>query len=352
MNFLLANFWTRTKKIIQIFLFQKLRLLILSFNVEHVYGPRKIDYALDELIVLCVVRNGQRYVRSFIEHYFSLGVKHIVFLDNNSTDKTALITQHYQNVTILRTHLPFKRYKLAMRHYLVQRFGKDRWSLYVDIDELFDYPLSNLLGLDSLLKYLNTKSYTAVVAHMLDLFSDKSLLSQSNDNDKSLKHTYKYYDISDIVEMDYCFPRNVISNNEIRVYFGGIRKTLFMADAVGVEGLDILTKHPLVFLDKRIKPMYLHEHDIRNARIADFTCVLFHYKFLNDFPERVLEAVKKENYGNKSTQYKKYYKVLKKQPDIQIKQTTSLTINSVNDLIDNGFLVMSEAYENWVKEYN
>ena len=32
--------------------------------------------------------------------------------------------------------------KLVMQQYLVARFGKGRWSLCVDIDELFDYPYS------------------------------------------------------------------------------------------------------------------------------------------------------------------------------------------------------------------
>src|SRR3712207_1634759 len=35
--------------------------------------------------------------------------------------------------------------------YLVDRFGEGRWTLYVDIDEFFDYPYSDVVGLDSLL---------------------------------------------------------------------------------------------------------------------------------------------------------------------------------------------------------
>ena len=52
---------------------------ILHFNVEHVHGPEEVDYAPDELVVVCNVRDGRPYVRSFVEHYTSMGVKHLFF---------------------------------------------------------------------------------------------------------------------------------------------------------------------------------------------------------------------------------------------------------------------------------
>ena len=57
---------------------------IISFSIRHISGPKEIKASDDELIVLCKVRNGQYFIASFIEHYFALGAKHIVFLDNKS----------------------------------------------------------------------------------------------------------------------------------------------------------------------------------------------------------------------------------------------------------------------------
>src|SRR5215204_4289545 len=144
---------------------------ILHFNIEHVHGPEEVDYGPHELVVVCNVRDGRPYVRSFVEHYASMGVKHMVFLDNGSADGTVEALQNYDNVTVLRSKLPFRNYQLHMRRYLIRRFGRGRWTLTVDIDELFDYPYSDIVGLDSLLKYLNDKGYTAVVGQMLDMFS-------------------------------------------------------------------------------------------------------------------------------------------------------------------------------------
>ena len=124
-------------------------------NVEHVHGPKEVAYGIDELVVLCLVRNGRPYVRSFVEHYASMGVKHIAFLDNGSTDGTVEALKGYDNVTILRSMLPFKKYQMLMKQYLIERFGRERWTLSVDIDELFDYAYSDVVSLSSLLEYLD-----------------------------------------------------------------------------------------------------------------------------------------------------------------------------------------------------
>src|SRR5215216_4612946 len=142
---------------------------ILHSSIDHLHGPEEVPYGEDELVVVCLVRNGRPFVKSFVEHYLALGAKHIFFLDNNST--------------VLRTELPFKNPKGGLRgtethfkQYLIDRFGKkDRWCLYADIDELFDYPYSDVVGLDSFLGYLTEKSYTAVAAQMLDMFPEEPL---------------------------------------------------------------------------------------------------------------------------------------------------------------------------------
>src|SRR5918994_3519945 len=173
----------------------------LHSSIEHLYGPEEIEYAKDELVVVCLVRDGRPYVRSFVEHYTSMGVKHLVFLDNGSTDGTVEALKKYQNVTVLRTELSFKAYQYPMKQYLIERFGWGRWSLYVDIDELFDYPYSDVVSLSSLLRYLNDKRYTAVVAQHLDMFSDEPLSdvpSEEEEEDEPLKERHRFYDISNI----------------------------------------------------------------------------------------------------------------------------------------------------------
>src|SRR5215211_2780800 len=96
-------------------------------DVEHLHGPKEIRYGKEELVVLCLVRNGLPWIKTFVEYYFSLGVKHIVFLDNNSTDDTVAAATRYNDVTVLRAKLPVNAHggagQVEMMNYLRARFG-------------------------------------------------------------------------------------------------------------------------------------------------------------------------------------------------------------------------------------
>lgn len=60
----------------------KYRTIRLKTAIRHVCGKSSLNYSQDELVAICVVRNGGIYINSFIKYYFDLGVEHIVFLDN------------------------------------------------------------------------------------------------------------------------------------------------------------------------------------------------------------------------------------------------------------------------------
>src|SRR5215204_7523802 len=95
-----------------------------GLSVRHLHGPKRVAYAPDELVVVCLVRNGRPYIKSFIDHYLYLGVKHIVFLDNGSEDCTTdvAVAQGQERVTVIQTKLPFKKYEFVMKQYLISRF--------------------------------------------------------------------------------------------------------------------------------------------------------------------------------------------------------------------------------------
>src|SRR5215216_1946983 len=310
-------------------------------SIEHLYGPEEVPYEADELVLLCLLRNGRPYLKSFVEHHFSLGVKHIFFLDNGSTDGTVEALKGYENVTVLHTGLPFKRYEVSMRQYLVERFcQKGRWCLYADMDELFDYPYSDVVSLSSLLRYLNERSYTAVVAQMLDMFPEEPLSGRASSPEEPLKERHRFYDISNIQTKGIKDHgrNNTYESDDIEYFLGGIRSTLFGTKAY-------LTRFALMFSDGRLKPFAGSGHRVDNARVADLTCVYLHYKFLDEhFHKKVASAVREENYPYDSRQYKRYQQVLENTPSLQLKRETARELRSVNELVENQFLVVSEEY--------
>src|SRR5215213_2299210 len=310
-------------------------------SIEHLYGPEEVPYAEDELVLVCLLRDGRLYLKSFMEHYTSMGVKHLFFLDNGSTDGTVEALKEYDNTTVLRTGLPFKRYELSMRQYLVERFcQKGRWCLYADIDELFDYPYSDVVSLSSLLRYLSERSYTAVVAQMLDMFPEEPLSGRASSPDEPLKERHRFYDISNIQTkgIKEHGRNNIYESDDIEYFLGGIRSTLFGTKAY-------LTRFSLTFSDGRVKPFAGSGHRVDNARVADLTCVYLHYKFLDEhFHKKVASAVREGNYPYNSSQYKKYLEVLEKNPGLLVKGEGARELRSVNDLVENLFLVVSEEY--------
>jgi hypothetical protein len=319
---------------------------ILEHSVEHLYGPDVVDYAVDELVVLVLLRNGRPYIDQFVEHYLSLGAKHIVFLDNGSTDGSVEAIRNHDNVTVLRTGLPYKRYNVAMKRYCIRRFGRGRWTLTVDIDELFDYPYSDVVSLKNLLGYLNDNSYTAVVSYMLDMFPEKPLSEEITMEGQPLKETHRFYDLSDISSQDYHDIGdigNTLSNEEVVILKGGVQKKVFQVSP-------LLTKHPLVFLDEEIRPMDLSDHWAGNARIADFTGVLLHYKLSASLYGLVRREIEERRYISRHGKYDKYAQVLEDAPSVLIKSDTSKELKSVNDLVGSRIVSLSKQYVRFVED--
>lgn len=309
------------------------RLLLPS--IRHVHGPENVQYARDEVLLICLVRNGERHVGSFIEHHFGLGVRHIVFLDNLSTDSTVEIARQYPNVTILSSDRPFAPYELVMRRYLARRFSAGRWNLCVDIDERFDYPYSKTLDLRGLIAYLEQRSFTAVVAQMLDLFGPTGLASLPDTSD--VMDSHRMYDTSDIRKSEYVWGTS--SNPAVRAHRGGVRDRLFGTD-------NGLTKAALVFVDDRIE-LFADWHHVRNARVADITCVLLHYPFV-DLRVKAEEIVRTRRYGVHTMQYARYLDGLERGAETQLLTASANVLETVDQLVGDGFLVVSDDYRAWV----
>ena len=137
--------------------------------------------APDFLAVVCLVKNGQAYIENFIKHYRDLGAETIAFMDNGSTDGTLEALARHADVSVVATDMPYRTHKVAIKDYLVRQFDGGGWVIVVDIDELWDYPFRDRMSLRAFLQYLNRHKYTAVAAHMLDMFPNESLLTFSGD---------------------------------------------------------------------------------------------------------------------------------------------------------------------------
>ena len=315
--------------------------------IRHVSGPLDVACAEDELVVLSIGRDASPWIEDFVEHHLSLGARHVFFLDNASNDDTLERAARLEHVTAFTTTLSFSRYEVGLRRWITRRFGRDRWSLYCDADELFDYPYSDRLPLAGLLRYLRHHGYKAATGQMLDLFADRPFSAIESRPGDRLRDVYRHYDLTDLVPTQevYWIRDGQLANPEIVCLFGGIRKRFFGDDCL------LLTKHPLLYADESVGVYTYDGHFHTRAPVADVSTALLHYKYVASLPARVRRTVDEGWHNKAEALYGGISSVLSEQPDLCLRLDTARELHDTNELVDAGFLVVSEQYRRWVERY-
>jgi hypothetical protein len=322
------------------------RTLRFPFTVRHLHGPPDVSAGATDLIVVCLVRDGASYVEEFIDHYRTLGARHLVFLDNGSTDDTIPLIRAHDRTTVLASDADFGTYNPIMRRYLISRYGADNWVLCVDIDEFFDYPYSDRVGLDEFLSYLNEHEYNAVALQMLDMLPGTPL--SALDDAQSIRAAHPYYDVSNVTTYDYAsnpwLHGNDIDNPDLQTHRGGVRQALFDLR----PERPLLTKHMLLRLTRGLRARDVRTHHIDNAFIADVSCVLYHYKFHTGFREYARRVVREGTHSNDSEEYRAYLNALQN-GGVTLKTDNMRRLEAPDELVDQGFLSVSEQYAEHVR---
>lgn len=315
------------------------RETIFPLRVIHRSGVRNPKVGPNDVVVVCLVRDGTEYIDEFLSHYRALGVSHIVFLDNGSTDGTRLKLESNQGVSVFTTLAPYKVYKDVMKRWLVTRFGPNNWVLCVDIDEFFDYPFRDCLPLEEFLRYLNEKSVNAVVAQLLDLFPSTALTLETS---KNWRQSHCYYTLEQIERQPYrevYGERNVAPDIGLELFCGGSRSKTFDVGA-------LLTKHPLQFPARGI--VMRNAHHVTNGRIADISAVLLHYKYVGDFYNYAKRIASEESFSKDSEEYKKYVGAMESTRDLKLYDKSSRVYRGPEALLGEGFLVAGEEFRAYV----
>lgn len=313
---------------------------------ERIHGPAEVPAGDEDAIVLCLVRDGELWIDSFIRHHLELGVRHLFFLDNGSRDSTLDRIRACDRASAWRTQIPFGPFQLAMRRWLARRAGRGHWCLICDVDELFDYPYSDILPLSAFLRYLNARSYQAVAAQMLDMFSERSFAQLESRPGDRLRRKYRFYDLSgirrrrDVFWIDETRPEHA----DLFCTFGGIRERVF-----GSRSL-LQTKHPLVRYVRGVRVLPYDGH-FSVGRVADVTGVLLHYKFLSNLYDYARRAVREGQHSRGSHHYRRFLEVLEREPDLSLHGERARELETATQLVSEGLLTVSEDFRTWVEEH-
>lgn len=238
-----------------------------------VLGPAYADVAPDEVLLICVLRNGAGYLPAFLEHYRALGVMHFAFLDTGSEDATEEILAGEEGVILDRCPLPPRQYLDLMRNWAAARHGRDRWCLNVEVDELLDFEGSATLGLSGLIAHLEGVGANALLAQRIELFP-KAPRPGPVDLRQALAEDL-YFDLGPLERHPYqaAHPLAALcARNEALV------PGLEMFFAPGATGARCLTRHPLVLNEAGVT-LSAHPNVPTGLRCGDLTGVLRAYPF-------------------------------------------------------------------------
>lgn len=312
-------------------------------SLRHLHGPAGCFAAPDQVVLIALVRDGAYYLDVFFDHYRRLGVSAFVFFDNGSADGTIERIRQEPDTAVLQSSLPWLEFENTFRAYAAERYGQDRWCLFADMDELFDFEGSETAGLAGLTRYLAQQGYTALQAEMLEMFPKGPLSAARGLSYAEAVQSFRYSDISTVRAVDYTsgdtgfayyLRQNTLPPGGAQMLLGGVRGKVFGENCC-------LSKHPLVFNGPGVQAA-AHPHASSGVRVADLEGLIRHYKFAGDSLARDLqsqaEAVSEHGEDRQRSS------AMQTQPDLSLWSSDAVEGAGISELQRRGFLRSSPAY--------
>lgn len=266
------------------------------FNGETLQIVTKRDVKIDrkDVILICCVKNDLERIKKVVEHHRAIGIKHMVFVDNESTDGT----REWLNEQEVDLYSTKEKYHAGRKGAWIRKiqdiYGYNRWYLVVDSDELFSYVGMEEHLIQDLVKFAEKRRISRVQSVLLDMYPKHELYRKVDMDDYDFVEDYRFFD-----------KDTYYNARDGRGYMvrGGPRKRYFEKEANHDEPL---SKYPLFYVtnsdiwtDHRPLP---YANNIKSLCLA----VLRHYKFMAGDFDKYKQIAKDGQYYNNSMNYKIY----------------------------------------------
>jgi hypothetical protein len=273
-----------------------------------------------DTLLFSTMRNEQIRLPYFLRYYRELGVDHFLLVDNDSSDGTLDYLSGQPDVSVWHTGASYKRANFGVDwlNGLQRRYGHGHWTLVVDPDEFFVYPFCDTRPIRALTDWLDTTGIRSFSAMLVDLYPKGPLDAVSYRAGQDPLEIASWFDSG-----NYTISRNPTYGN--LWIQGGPRARAFFRDSP--ERAPALNKIPLVkwhrsyayvssthtLLPRGLNLVY-DEWGGEKASGA-----LLHAKFLDTFPAKSAEELKRRQHYANSHEYKAYHAGLKDQPELWCK---------------------------------
>jgi len=310
-------------------------------SIQLLHGPKRTVLTDSQVALVIVGRDVGYFLEHHIHYHLALGVSHVVYVDNGSSDDSIEIAKRFPNITVASCTASFRLHQSQIRYLANTLFIEGGWRLAIDPDELLDYPGSDRIDLPELVTRMAARGHNAMVAQMLDMVCAGSLSKMANFSFAEAETHFDQFSLAEITEVPYLgsdlgwawfLDQNRISNDDIRILFGGVRQAAFGENCC-------LTKHALFRIEKGVVPQ-AHPHVTTGVTCTDFSAVLKHYKFAGDMPAREKKLLAENRIAHDEMQLR--IAKIEREGDISLGQYTECKGFSVEYLLEQGFLKASE----------
>ncbi len=272
-------------------------------GVHVVHGPKMTKLGENDVALVLVGRDVAYFLDHHIAHHRRLGVSHIVYVDNGSTDGSIDIARKWTDITIATCDANFKEHEGQIRFLANTMFLEGGWRLAIDPDELLDYPNAGNVPLPDLARRMGARGHTALVAQMLDMAFDGPMSEASALSYSEAEQRFDRYNTADLTRFPYLgselpwawfLERNQISNPNIPILYDGLRRKAFGENCC-------LTKHALFRMGPGVVPQP-HPHVSTGVTCTDVSAVLKHYKLAGGVVRREQKLLEENRVAHGETE--------------------------------------------------
>lgn len=325
-----------------------------------------------DIVALMVTRNEALRLPSALWHLRWLGVDRVLIADNCSDDGTREIAARDERVHLFNAPGSYaaSNFGVDWTNALLDRYARGRWVLVVDADELLVFPGSDRPGgLRALCGHLDAIGSEALTTIMLDCFPKQPLRDLRFRSGDNLVTASPWFEPPS--------PRAEPSEHFPYVQqFGGLRERLFFPEADPTRPARLihqklfnllwrlpplrasgwfralapkrspnLTKVPL-FRWRAGTRLVSSTHMLSPMELAPEqpSGVLLHFKFLQDFHARAVDAVTRGSHYDGSREYRRYLETLERDPAFSLHSSRSVRYGGPDHLVSLGLMRDTAAW--------
>ncbi len=269
----------------------------------------------DDVLLMSVIRNERARLPYFLEYYRGLGVRHFLFVDNDSDDGSAEYLAQHGDVSVWHTQASYRKstYGVDWVNYLLRSYAHDHWVLTVDPDEFFVYPFCDTRPIQALTDWLDDTGVRSFGTMLIDMYPRGPLEDAPCQEGQNPFEVAPWFDAG-----NYMITRNPAYGN--LWIQGGPRSRVFFEDTPAKA--PALNKIPLVKWNRRytyvssthaLLPRGLNQ--VYEQRGGEKTSgALLHAKLIDTLGEKAREEMQRGQHYRASGEYRAYAEQLEARP--------------------------------------